>query len=67
MKFSLVAIALAVMLGACAQTDWRHTAQESLRSACRGADNCSMDCDRKNPATLTDPKCVAPSGRRVSQ
>jgi len=60
-----IAAALAALLSACADINWEQTAKESLKSACRGASNCSIPCDRNNPATFNDPQCIV-GGRRPS-
>ena len=61
-----IAAALVALLGACADINWDQTARESAKSACRGASNCSVPCDRTKPATFNDPQCMA-AGRRTSQ
>jgi hypothetical protein len=66
MKRLAIAATLVALLGACADINWNQTARESVKSACRGAGNCSIPCDRANPATFNDPQCLAGS-RRTSQ
>jgi hypothetical protein len=63
MKRLAIAAALAVLLSACADINWEQTAKESLKSACRGASNCSIPCDRNNAATLNDPQCLTAARR----
>jgi len=65
MKRLAIAASLVVMLSACAEINWEQTARESVKSACRGASNCSIPCDRNNPATFNDPQCLT-GGRRSS-
>jgi hypothetical protein len=66
MKRLALAAALIALLSACTAVNWEQTAKESVKSACRGASNCSIPCDRSNPATFNDPQCIA-GGRRTSQ
>ena len=66
MKRLAIAVALVALLGACADINWNQTARESVKSACRGASNCSIPCDRTNPATFNDPQCLVPTARRAS-
>ena len=61
-----IAAALVALLGACADINWNQTARESVKSACRGASNCSIPCDRANPATFNDPQCLVPGAKRAS-
>ena len=65
MKRLAIAAALVALLSACADINWGQTARESVKSACRGASNCSIPCDRANPATFNDPQCLT-GGRRPS-
>lgn len=65
MKRLAIAASLVVMLSACAEINWEQTARESVKSACRSASNCSIPCDRNNPATFNDPQCLT-GGRRSS-
>lgn len=65
MKRLAIAAALVALLSACSSIDWEQTARESVKSACRGASNCSIPCDRANPATFNDPQCLT-GGRRSS-
>lgn len=65
MKCLAFAAVLITLLSACSSVNWEQTAKESVKSACRGSSNCSIPCDRNNPATFNDPQCIA-GGRRPS-
>ncbi|CAN7259124.1 hypothetical protein [Polaromonas sp. LjRoot131] len=65
MKRRALAAVLVTLLSACSAINWEQTAKESVKSACRGSSNCSIPCDRNNPATFNDPQCLT-GGRRPS-
>jgi len=65
MKRLVLAVVLVALLDACADINWEQTTKESFKPACRGA-NCSIPCDRANPAAFNDPQCLA-GGRRPWQ